>query len=322
VRRRTKLAAGAAAATIALTGGAVATLASGEPEPVAAVAPIAVAQPVQRIARAAPAARVVTRPIGNRRTDRLFTKRGPGRAPVKTRPAKSAPLRHAPLTEPRTGRGSAKATAPPPVAPPKPAPTPKPTPAPTVAQPRPAVTETTTTATTVEEPVPVLDTTPPALSLPGGVATQATSAAGAVVDYDASANDPEDGPVATTCAPGAGTTFAIGTTTVTCTAADAHGNAATGSFDVTVAPLPQPDLAVTAVTGTSYTITNLGNAPAGVFTVAVQGAGPLTFAGLAPGASVTRAVPCASIPRQVTVDPPNAVAESDETNNTGRIPAC
>jgi hypothetical protein len=212
--------------------------------------------------------------------------------------------------------------APPPVAPPKPAPTPKPTPAPTVAQPRPAVTETTTTATTVEEPVPVLDTTPPALSLPGGVATQATSAAGAVVDYDASANDPEDGPVATTCAPGAGTTFAIGTTTVTCTAADAHGNAATGSFDVTVAPLPQPDLAVTAVTGTSYTITNLGNAPAGVFTVAVQGAGPLTFAGLAPGASVTRAVPCASIPRQVTVDPPNAVAESDETNNTGRIPAC
>ena len=142
------------------------------------------------------------------------------------------------------------------------------------------------------------------------------------MNYDASANDPEDGPVATTCAPASGTTFAIGTTTVTCTATDAHGNGAAGTFDVTVAPLPQPDLAVTAVSGTSYTIANLGNAPAGVFTVAVQGAGVLTFADLAPGASVTRTVPCASIQRQITVDPANAVAESNETNNTGRIPAC
>jgi len=321
VRRRTKLAAGAAAATIALTGGAVATFASGEPEPVVVVAPTTVAQPVQPIARALPVTTAAAKPIGKRRVDRLFTEPGPGPGSLKTRTASSAPLRHAALTEPGPGPGSVKAT-PRPVAPAKPAPATAPTPTPIVTQAEPAVTETTTTATNVEEPAPVIDTTPPALTLPGGMSTQATSAAGAAVDYDASANDPEDGPVATTCAPASGTTFAIGTTTVTCTASDAHGNMATGSFDVTVAPLPQPDLAVTAVTGTSYTITNLGNAAAGVFTVAVQGAGVVTFAGLAPGATATRTLPCASIPRQIAVDPANAVAESDEANNTGRHPAC
>jgi hypothetical protein len=150
----------------------------------------------------------------------------------------------------------------------------------------------------------------------------ATRAAGATVDYAASATDEVDGPIAPSCSPASGTTFPIGATTVTCTATDAHGNAASGSFNVLVAPVPQPDLAVSAVTGTSFTVANLGTAPSGVFTVAVQGGGLFTFANLTPGASAARTVPCASIQRQITVDPPNAVAESDEGNNTGRLPAC
>jgi subtilase family serine protease len=88
-----------------------------------------------------------------------------------------------------------------------------------------------------------------------------------------------------------------------------------------VTPLPRPDLVV-SVTSTSFTVTNAGNAGAGPFTVAVQGVGTFTFRGLAPGTSATRSVSCASVQRTVTVDPQNQVAESNELNNTARIPAC
>jgi HYR domain len=54
------------------------------------------------------------------------------------------------------------------------------------------------------------------------------------VTYSASAHDLVDGNVGVTCTPAAGTSFAVGTTTVTCTAKDAHGNAASGTFHVTV----------------------------------------------------------------------------------------
>ncbi|GEM_PF-2045792 len=82
--------------------------------------------------------------------------------------------------------------------------------------------------------VTVRDTQPPALTLPGDIAVDATSAAGAVVTYSVSATDVVDGPVPATCAPASGTTFKIGTTTVTCTAQDATGNVGTGNFNVTV----------------------------------------------------------------------------------------
>jgi hypothetical protein len=80
----------------------------------------------------------------------------------------------------------------------------------------------------------VLDTTPPVITVPTSVAADATGPAGAVVSYAASANDDIDGPVAVNCAPSSGTTFAIGTTTVTCTASDTAGNEAGASFDVHV----------------------------------------------------------------------------------------
>lgn len=96
--------------------------------------------------------------------------------------------------------------------------------------------------------VTVADTTAPALEIPSGFAVQATSNDGAVVSYNASARDLVDGAVAVNCAPASGSTFAIGTTTVSCSAADSRGNSGTGSFTVTVtaAPQPPPDLTVPA----------------------------------------------------------------------------
>jgi hypothetical protein len=84
-----------------------------------------------------------------------------------------------------------------------------------------------------------VDTTPPVLTTPGNITTQATSVAGAVVNFAASANDAIAGPVPVTCTPPSGSTFAIGTTTVNCTASDSAGNSVTRSFTVTVSKLSQ-----------------------------------------------------------------------------------
>jgi hypothetical protein len=82
--------------------------------------------------------------------------------------------------------------------------------------------------------VSVVDTTPPTLALPSNMTVSATSAAGAVVTFSASATDIVDGAVAVICTPASGSTFAPGTTTVNCSATDAAGNTASGSFTVSV----------------------------------------------------------------------------------------
>jgi len=79
----------------------------------------------------------------------------------------------------------------------------------------------------------VIDTTAPVLTLPAPVVA-ATSLSGAIVTYVASAVDLVDGARPVTCTPASGSSFAIGTTTVTCSASDTRGNTATGSFVVTV----------------------------------------------------------------------------------------
>ena len=170
--------------------------------------------------------------------------------------------------------------------------------------------------------VTVVDTTAPLLTLPTNRTVQATSTKGAAVTYAASATDVVDGAVNPACSPASGSTFPVGATTVTCTARDTRGNQTSGSFTVTVTPFPQPDLVVSSVTGTRFTITNRGTAAAGVFVVTVQGVGTFTFAGLQAGASVTRTVTCASIQRLITIDPQTQVAESNEANNTARLPPC
>ena len=82
--------------------------------------------------------------------------------------------------------------------------------------------------------VTVEDTTPPTLTLPSNMTVSASSASGAVASFSASANDLVDGNIAITCVPPSGSSFPIGQTTVNCSAIDAHGNGASGSFTVTV----------------------------------------------------------------------------------------
>src|SRR5581483_10583260 len=83
--------------------------------------------------------------------------------------------------------------------------------------------------------VNVRDTTPPSIAAHADVVAEATGPNGATVSYTApSATDLVDG-TAAACAPASGTTFALGHTTVTCTAHDTAGNQATPvTFDVAV----------------------------------------------------------------------------------------
>jgi hypothetical protein len=111
------------------------------------------------------------------------------------------------------------------------------------------VTCTATDTVSLEETsqsftVTVQDTTPPTVDVPGGITTEATGPGGAVVTFSASASDIVDGSVATGCAPASGGSFGLGTTTVTCSATDAHGNTGSNSFSVTVQDTGPPSLTV------------------------------------------------------------------------------
>ncbi len=90
--------------------------------------------------------------------------------------------------------------------------------------------------------VTVVDTTPPVLTLPDPMTVEATGPAGATVTFTATAEDLVDGPVSPVCTPASGATFALGSTTVSCTATDAAGNAASDTFPVTVVDTTPPDL--------------------------------------------------------------------------------
>jgi HYR domain len=93
----------------------------------------------------------------------------------------------------------------------------------------------------LDDPPPP-DTTPPVITTPGSVTAEATSSAGATVNYDVSAVDDVDGTVPVNCSPASGSTFGLGTTSVDCTAKDAADNIANASFDVTVHDTTPPAL--------------------------------------------------------------------------------
>ena len=77
---------------------------------------------------------------------------------------------------------------------------------------------------------------PPLLTLPDDIVEEATSANGAVVNYQATS---EDGSVS--CSPASGATFPLGATTVNCTATSSGGQTS-GSFTVTVVDTTGPVL--------------------------------------------------------------------------------
>ena len=78
------------------------------------------------------------------------------------------------------------------------------------------------------------DRTAPLIIVPGPITVNATTPSGAVVTYSISATDPDDAVTALACVPVSASTFPIGTTTVTCTASDAHRNTSSASFTVHV----------------------------------------------------------------------------------------
>jgi len=88
--------------------------------------------------------------------------------------------------------------------------------------------------------VTVQDTTPPKLSgMPGDQAVTTGDPAGAVVTFATpTATDAADPSPTVGCTPTSGSVFAVGKTTVTCTAQDTTGNHAAASFDVTVTFVP------------------------------------------------------------------------------------
>ena len=88
--------------------------------------------------------------------------------------------------------------------------------------------------------VTVTDNTPPALIAPSDMTAPATSPAGAIVTFAATASDAVDGPRPVTCGPPSGATFAIGATTVMCAASDLRGNSASRTFTVTVTESEAP----------------------------------------------------------------------------------
>jgi len=83
--------------------------------------------------------------------------------------------------------------------------------------------------------VTVRDTTRPVLTLPAPITAVADATDTAVVTFVAGAADSVSGALPVDCQPASGKQFPLGTTTVTCTARDAAGNAATGTFTVSVA---------------------------------------------------------------------------------------
>jgi Tol biopolymer transport system component len=84
-------------------------------------------------------------------------------------------------------------------------------------------------------PITPGDDVPPALTLPQSpIVVPADRPGGAVVTYEVTATDAVDPNPAVSCSPSSGSLFPIGDTTVICTATDASGNSAEGSFSVHV----------------------------------------------------------------------------------------
>jgi hypothetical protein len=78
--------------------------------------------------------------------------------------------------------------------------------------------------------------------VPAPITAEATGPLGAPVTFSASATDIVAGSVATSCAPASGSTFPLGTTTVSCTASDGRGNTGAASFTISVVDRTPPNL--------------------------------------------------------------------------------
>jgi hypothetical protein len=97
-------------------------------------------------------------------------------------------------------------------------------------------TDATGNSSTGSFDVTVGDSAAPTMSgVPGDISVTTTNAGGRSVTWASpTATDAVGGSLDVTCTPASGSNFAIGTRTVSCSAADAAGNSASASFSVTV----------------------------------------------------------------------------------------
>jgi HYR domain len=86
------------------------------------------------------------------------------------------------------------------------------------------------------------------IRVPDPITTEAESHDGAVVTFTVTAGGTSDPDPDITCAPASGSTFALGTTTVSCTATDQSGNTASDDFEVNVVDTISP--VISSVTAT------------------------------------------------------------------------
>jgi formylglycine-generating enzyme len=107
----------------------------------------------------------------------------------------------------------------------------------------------------------VVDTVPPVLTVPGTVSVTAMSASGAAVTLSGASATDNLGTPLVTYSPASGSTFPVGTTTVTATATDSVGNKASRTFTVTVASPPANILGASGtlalIPGGTYQMGNL-----------------------------------------------------------------
>ncbi|HEY5986304.1 MAG TPA: HYR domain-containing protein, partial [Streptosporangiaceae bacterium] len=91
--------------------------------------------------------------------------------------------------------------------------------------------------------VTVRDSSPPVVTVPGDATAEAVGPDGAIVEFaQPTASDRVDGPVAARCKPLSGGRFSLGTTEVSCSAVDGHGNTGTASFAVIVRDTTPPTI--------------------------------------------------------------------------------
>lgn len=132
--------------------------------------------------------------------------------------------------------------------------------------------------------VTVRDTIAPSLTLPDSQTLEATGPDGAAASFAASATDAV-GVASLNYSHAPGSTFPLGTTTVTATAADAAGNASSGSFAITVRDTTAPVLTVpanqvleaTSASGAVATFTASATDAVGVTSLTSSSASGATF---------------------------------------------
>lgn len=91
--------------------------------------------------------------------------------------------------------------------------------------------------------VTVVDSTPPVVTVPESVSAEATGPL-TEVTFIATATDSVDGAVTPVCAPASGSSFAVGSTQVVCTATDVRGNAGQAAVMVIVTDTTPPVLSL------------------------------------------------------------------------------